>query len=273
MAVARASGMHRNLLLLAGVGAALSGCAIDEVDDSGIGGGKADGFGSRSYAMKLDASWTLCEPDREDSDGDRITDECKAGGKVEQAPLGITGFVTLQDGNAGTLHLCDAIIPPISGEKISLLDGALTKIIREFTWHETSADGVSGVATDPIGIGVGARLADPLRDALPTSARDQRVVDIDEDGEPGISLVHDWASVYVAFRFVTELSGTFDAQGVLRGSVGVDADMTVLGDSTFLFDAQAEWDKAKGKTRVMSEDHRLTLTPIDASAAHCANQL
>ena len=84
----------------------------------------------------------------------------------------------------------------------------------------------------------GVRLADPMKDALPTDPADKRLVDTDGDGRPGATvIIHHplvgTGKVYVAQRSVARLEGTLQADGSVRGVVYTAPNMFKIGADTW----------------------------------------
>lgn len=76
-------------------------------------------------------------------------------------------------------------------------------------------------------------LADPANDVLPTDPLDPRILDQDDDGQPGVTVFVDVSAinldVYVAQRIVTALEGTVVADGCFEGTVAWSEDQVILG--------------------------------------------
>lgn len=80
---------------------------------------------------------------------------------------------------------------------------------------------------------LGAKLADPAHETLPTDASDPRVVDQDRDGKPGVTVAVRGivnGEVYVVQRGATSLRGQSDAQG-FHGAVRFQSEDVVVGAS------------------------------------------
>lgn len=78
----------------------------------------------------------------------------------------------------------------------------------------------------------GARLAHPETDPLPTDPQDPAVVDQDQDGQPGVTVLLTGlvdGAVYVVQRLWTRLEGCSDLSGGFRGSVSWGEEQVVLG--------------------------------------------
>lgn len=90
----------------------------------------------------------------------------------------------------------------------------------------------------------GARLADPSRDALPTSPDDPRVFDQDADGFPGMSvgvriLGFLDGTAYVVQRVRYSLNGAVTAADTICGTIRWATEQTTLGASTALLRTDA----------------------------------
>lgn len=101
----------------------------------------------------------------------------------------------------------------------------------------------------------GARLADPVRDPLPTSPDDPRVVDQDGDGKPGITvplrilgLIS--GEVYAVQRLWKLLAGTVVSSDLVRGLISWTNEQVAIGASNpFLkTDAQAQVDPVRERS-------------------------
>jgi hypothetical protein len=81
---------------------------------------------------------------------------------------------------------------------------------------------------------LGAELAEPDTDALPTAAEDPRVIDGDGDGNPGMTVVLQGlfqAQLYITYRHFIALEGTSDAVGCVSGVLKGAIEQTQLGAS------------------------------------------
>ncbi len=80
----------------------------------------------------------------------------------------------------------------------------------------------------------GVRLADPMRDPLPTTEDDPRLIDSDGDGHPGITVMirHPMVGqgqVFVAQRSIARIEGTVNADGTVSGHILTAPDMYKIG--------------------------------------------
>ena len=107
---------------------------------------------------------------------------------------------------------------------------------------------------------VGADLDDEQRDDLPLSSRDERVVDDDGDGKPGVTVRIDGmvsGDMYVVQRTWTKLIGTQKGDG-FRGRLVFGTDQVVLGATSSRLE-----DPPKAKP--LATKSTFTLQPIAAN--------
>lgn len=77
----------------------------------------------------------------------------------------------------------------------------------------------------------GANLADPANDALPTDAADERVVDAEDDGHPGVTLSLSGAingAIYMVVRSWLTLRGVANGGNRIDGTIQWGEDRSVL---------------------------------------------
>lgn len=82
---------------------------------------------------------------------------------------------------------------------------------------------------------VGARLESPESEKLPTKASDDRVIDEDGDGKPGVTVRVEGivnGSIYVVQRSWTRLDGSFLSDGSFGGKLFHGSEQVVLGSSS-----------------------------------------
>lgn len=100
----------------------------------------------------------------------------------------------------------------------------------------SQADPLGAVFTPPRAtVVIGANLAMPETDALPTMATPSLAIDEDADGNPGVTIdatavvCRDPAQAFAAFRASVLLSGTVDDLDVFSGTADPSVDQSVLG--------------------------------------------
>lgn len=101
----------------------------------------------------------------------------------------------------------------------------------------------------------GARLADPVNDALPTTSDDPRVFDQDGDGKPGITVPVSIfgvisGEVYAVQRLSKLLEGTVVTPDLIRGLITWTNEQVTIGASNSFLksDAQAEVDPVRERS-------------------------
>lgn len=91
---------------------------------------------------------------------------------------------------------------------------------------------------------VGVELDDPSGDALPSDEGDDRVIDLDEDGHPGVTVHVDQAimgegDVYVVQRSTTSLSGVVVAADRIEGYLDSVPEQSVIAASEWWLELEA----------------------------------
>lgn len=151
----------------------------------------------------------------------------------------------LQHGQTVRHHttLCRFILPSVEGLAELEIPAALEVVMQDKT-DERETEALS--SADPIGatyapgLGVillGAELADPDNDPLPTSDNPELAMDEDGDGQPGVTVLASTLTcdqqeeLYVAIRTGAELIGTVQDIDTIVGDVVPVLDQSVLGYS------------------------------------------
>ena len=147
--------------------------------------------------------------------------------------------------------LCRLLLPSVEGVADIRVPPALEAVLRA---RAVEGTGDWLTAEDPVGAGyapeaapiiVGAELADPVADPLPTPEDPSTAVDEDEDGHPGVTLVAEAfvcegpEELYAALRTTAALSGTVEDLDTLSGEVLPTLDQSVLGYSADCLGAAA----------------------------------
>ena len=110
-------------------------------------------------------------------------------------------------------------------------------------------DGVLRVQRAPTPTPVGIRLDDPANELLPTDPNDPRVVDDDNDGNPGITVtirVSDelTGELYIARREIFAYEAFLTEPDLLIGTVTDDSEQLVIGASDPIFaSSPANWEQ------------------------------
>ena len=249
-------------------------CSIPQSDASDILDGKADDLDpsevpalAPGYAINLHSLLTFCEAE----DGECVDD-------AETAQLdGLARLSLVQDGAgiAGELELCFAMLTTPGGKRYAtdtdaFSGGDPTARMEPFpvTGRVVAVDDDPTLSLDRAGFAVGMQLDDPVTDALATDEDDPRVVDLDEDGKPGISIKVSVGRVFLGARVVLErLRGRIGDDGVLSGAADIGGELAVYGDTIPFVNVGKKIDEALAGYAFPEIVHEVTLVPDDRSCA------
>ena len=187
--------------------------------------------------------------------------------------LGMAGLVTnAYESDEHTLYLqpCSVILPAVDDYEASIASDAVQRVPPVRFLLELN-EGMSGVElrTSRGALMAGVAMNDPFRDELPDDDNDERLVDIDEDGNPGLTLLVDNYEIYTALRIGMVLEGVMNADQVIEGSGEMSIDIGIYGDNV-LFDAAASAArKALGKLTVTDQMHEFSLVPATGIIDGC----
>jgi hypothetical protein len=254
----------------------LSACTAADNGASGGVGGKADELSpdqipslADAYGLRIDGLFRRCVMDFDDDDDDGDTTECDDSQDVKIDELTLFGLWSPeQDGPEvhGPLTVCRA--RSISdGTELSLDD----KLIRslpalDFGGRMMSVTGAAWLISDPTAAVIGAKLDDAFEDSLPTDEDDPRVVDVDGDGEPGVSISVGFGSVFMAMQMSFQTEGPIASDGSSTGAADLHVQQEVYGDSIPFVDARARAEESKETNKGLGGEHTYRLSPIVGSA-------
>ena len=141
-----------------------------------------------------------------------------------------------------TTRTCDIQLPSVPDAAEVFIPEKLRSVMREEV-HQSTGNYLSGTLggakyAPPAQIVVlGADLANPSTDALPTADDLTHAIDQDEDGEPGVTLEADVAlcsgiqELYIALRTMVTLDGTVEDSNTITGEMAADLEQSILGMS------------------------------------------
>ncbi len=179
-----------------------------------------------------------------------------------------------QDGTrvSASVQACRATLPTIADRQPTVDEATLQALPPVASTGTLATDGTTwSLALDPVPVVLGARLAAPLTDALPTDAADARIVDEDGDRKPGMSIRVSGFKVYGALRVVlSQLAGPLGADTGVTGGAHLEPSYEIYGDSIPFYDAKAAADQARVETEVTSQHDTFALVPV-ADGAICAD--
>ena len=267
------------VMLIVGVGMVSFGACSHEgdagEDGSGLSANKsddqvgADGQASQepdpfdgSYRMVLTSEVTTREPGGFFSGPTETVNTTTFYGVVEILAQG--SELDLQ------IQFCDSQLPEVSGYVPSVaqstvrgLDPIIVRGERFVTPEVTTFETAESAWV------IGASLEDPLTEPLPTSADDARVLDVELDGEPGVTLTLENWDIYGAMRLLFRLQGELESDGVLTGQAEIAMETAVFGDTVPLINVASSLASAREDTTVISESHRFELTRMTRGSLSC----
>ncbi len=139
--------------------------------------------------------------------------------------------------------LCDLKLPDVPGVATlqipTKLQDLITQKATETTGNYLSSDTVFGASytPPPFLVLLGAQLANPQTDPLPTMDASTGEIDEDNDGNPGVTILAntvtctDYQQLYVALRTYGTLAGTVQTQDSITGYAQIHLNQSVLGYS------------------------------------------
>jgi hypothetical protein len=261
----------RTMMMMLGATLAMAGCVSDEpVEDGagewgdGGGDGKADGTAApgtlaSKYALELTSTMKL-EDTRESGDARFSTFALRARALV----------TTTQNGEAVKLavKLCDVKLPEVSGYQPVLSPTFITGLPSFEITGTLVDDGGWKLTTKPAAMVLGAQLTDPVRNALPTTGSDARVIDQDGDGKPGVSIdIGSWGKIYAAMRVLVAMDAKVAGAPSISGNADIQLDQAIFGDSIPFYDAAGSLAESQPYTRVVSAANAFRLK---SGATTCA---
>jgi hypothetical protein len=170
---------------------------------------------------------------------------------------------------------CRIILPEVVGITPELPDATVqlvAPVIVEGVW--TKEGDLYRLKTPAwSAIVFGAELASPLSDALPTDKDDDRVVDLDDDRKPGVTMKASIGRLYMALRGMMRLDGTFDPKtpaAGLSGTAEYKRDFVIYGDNVFGV-AKRQVEKAYENSETRPAETTGTVKPLSIDAPTCAD--
>lgn len=139
--------------------------------------------------------------------------------------------------------LCSLKLPDVPGVATLQIPPSLQDLITQKSSEDTgdyiSTAAVFGAAytPPPFLVVLGAQLANPATDPLPTMEAGAGAIDEDNDGHIGVTILAntvtctDYQQLYVAMRTYGTLSGTVQTQDVITGLGQIHLNQSVLGYS------------------------------------------
>ncbi len=258
--------MKHVLLLLLTLGL---GCASgsDEAESSRNGGsGKADGetidlaeMLAPGYHFTVSSSLSISETDDPDP---AKTFLLSMSGLV--FPHTTDGVTTL------TLRPCFVTLPEVSGRTAEIEASTIENIPTfDMAVELNSVEDEIRLRTSNGVLLAGVELEEPGQEAMPESKRDDRLVDIDEDGQPGMSLMVDGWKVYTAMRIKMMLEGSIQDTGAIGGHGTMSIEIGMYGDNVPFVDAAEKAQEGLAKLQVDNQEHLFEFVPVPSESMGC----
>ena len=185
-------------------------------------------------------------------------------------------FALIQTGenDSGELFVeaapCAMVLPEVKDRKVESSDETLQRAVSSLTPADVVyQDGVYRLVTQRDALLAGVDLDNRVLDPMPTSKRDARLVDIDGDRKPGMTLRISGFKVYVAMRYTYMLDGVVGADGIIEGDADVLVDLEVYGDNVPFVDISESFDRSFGKLELTAERHRFRMVPLEDTVSTC----
>jgi len=182
-----------------------------------------------------------------------------------------------QDGRDLTITFqpCDIQLPDLAGREFELqkealqsissgpVEGGLLRSEDGRDWELWTADST---------MVLGADLNDPSVDPIPVSKDDPTLVDADQDGKPGISVVSGSFKIYGAFRFRLALTAKMNEAGGFSGDSSLEVEHQLYGDDIPFYNAVKAAEAALDELVVLDTSHSASLVPISLDEATCVGR-
>ncbi len=253
--------------LLAACGA--GGDASDGTQGTGIMDGKADRGSEGAEALPALAGHYVLRMESTVEARNRNSGEVTLATTVVTALVGVLGTEdpALHDLEFG---LCDVTLPELAGQTPEVDADTLRKApvaharaaLQATPATDTEPAGVT-LVTERTAVVLGVDPEDALTDALPEDKNDPRVVDLEDDGKPGMTIKVSGFSIYTGVRARFGLSGGVADDGVISGDAGLAIDLAVFGDNIPFVNVANKIAAAQEANEVLSEAHKFTLVPLE----------
>lgn len=135
---------------------------------------------------------------------------------------------------------CKSEVQSPEGIEIIVPD-EMTRLIPEIVGLVTVSEigGQVRLTREKVAVGLGVNLADAMNDPLPVDADDERIVDEDEDGHPGVTVGIKAFGMEAELYVVRRERGYWDVEmvedGHFRGSIHDTSEQSVIGASEEIF--------------------------------------
>ena len=189
--------------------------------------------------------------------------------------LAMAGLVFVEtEAGQSTLMLrpCMVLFPEVSGRQATIDPSTVQNLppVALDVELETANDAIVMRTSSGVLL-AGVDLEDQAGDALPDDDDDDRLVDVDDDGRPGMSLLVDGFKVYTAMRIKMALEGTVASDGPIFGNGSMSIELGTYGDNVPFVNAATKVDEAIEDLRVDNQDHLFVFRPVTESQMGCTD--
>ncbi len=245
------------------------GCAVGDTADDATGSGssgKSDGQDvdlsaalASGYNFTLSSALAIAEADDEDP--------------AETYILSMAGLIfkeTMDGQTILTFRPCMVQLPEVNG-RVAEIEPSTVENVPTFSVSVEleSVDDEVRLRTSNGVLLAGVELSDPLSEAIPESKRDDRLVDVDDDGYPGMSLMVDGWKVYTAMRIKMMLDGRVSDDGAVAGDGTLSIEFGMYGDNVPLVNAASAAEEALEKLQVERQEHLFEFAPASGDQMGC----
>ncbi len=228
---------HRLLVAVFLVGAVVTGCSSATADQDAADAN--DGAGSKTEAAAERLAGRYAHYDVVAYEG--------ADMKTMIISYGFTDYDVVDGGLRSRDTFCFSEARTDQPIQISFSDAATQAIKPEpVDVKVTVRDGRAHVSRPETPTGIGVRLENPAEDPLPTDPDDPRIVDDDDDGNPGVTatviLTPEFqGEIYLARREIFSYEVDEDDDGSLSGVVKDRSEQLIIGASDPIFETNGAW--------------------------------
>ena len=168
------------------------------------------------------------------------------------------------------LNFCGAELPEVSGYVPSVDQATIRNLAPMHVQGERFvASEISTFETKEDAWVIGANLSDPLNEEMPRDKDDARVIDVEGDGQPGVTLKLENWDIYGAMRLLFRLQGEMIEEGLLRGEAEISMETAVFGDTVPLVNVASSLRSAEEDTTIVSESHRFEMERLTRGSLSC----
>ena len=152
-------------------------------------------------------------------------------------------------------RFCHADVVTDLDIEISMSDVATSAIVPiDVPLEVTEEGGALRVVRPATPTAIGITLADPANEALPSDPEDSRIIDVDGDGRPGVTVKMKFSAdlegeIYIIRREIFAYDLTQVSPDRLVGTITDRSEQTVVGASDPMFVSTGQWKQIEDSSR------------------------